>query len=111
MAETKRDQRATRRFSLRLPVEVKVEDGQAADQPAFTKDVSARGIFFFIDSPVEPGSKIDFILTLPPEVTLTENIRVRCRGQIVRVEQQSAASGGRLGVAAAIESYDFVGVS
>lgn len=111
MAETKSDQRSTRRFSLRLPVAVKNQQGEVDELPAHTKDVSARGIYFFIDSPMESGSNIEFVLTLPPEVTLTESIRVRCRGQVVRVEQQSAASGARLGVAAAIESYDFVGGS
>lgn len=111
MAEPKREQRNTRRFSLRLPVAVKVQNAEMQELPAHTKDVSARGIYFFIDAPVEAGSQIEFVLTLPPEVTLTESIRVRCRGQIVRVERQSAASGGRLGVAAAIESYDFVGTA
>ncbi len=111
MAETKQEQRATRRFALRLPVSVRVQNGEAMAVSAHTKDVSARGIYFFLEAPVQAGSAIEFILTLPPEVTLTESIRVRCRGQVVRVEPQSAAAGGRVGVAAAIESYDFVGAS
>lgn len=111
MAESKMEQRANRRFSLRLPVSVKFQNGETVELPAHTKDVSARGVYFFIDAPVKAGANIDFVLTLPPEVTLTESIRVRCRGQVVRVDAQSAATEGRLGVAAAIETYEFVGVS
>src|SRR4029077_1866677 len=82
MAETQQDQdnnkRATRRFALRLPVSVRYgEDEQ--EHAAQTRDVSARGICFYVNSPIQAGSAIDFTLTLPPEITLTESIRVRCK--------------------------------
>ena len=44
-------------------------------------------------------------MTLPPEITLTESIRVQCKGRVVRVDGNS---GGRMAVAAVIEEYEFL---
>ena len=79
-------------------------DGKAL--AALTKDVSARGVFFYVDSDVKEGSPIEFTLTLPPEITLTESIKVRCMGRVVRVEK--SISAGHLGVGCAIDQYDFL---
>jgi len=106
MAEATQEQRATRRFALRLPVTIKFSDGEVAEAQAQTRDVSARGVFFFMDSRIEEGSPIEFTLTLPPEITLTESIRVRCRGKVVRVDQ--GGPGSKIGIGAVIEQYDFV---
>ena len=105
MAQPQREQRSTRRFSLRLPVTVKFGEG-GLEKTAQTRDVSARGICFYLDSSVSEGSEIEFTLTLPPEITLTESIRVHCRGKVVRVEPQEA--GGKVGIAAVIERYEFL---
>jgi len=109
MAETQRDQdndkRATRRFALRLPVSVRYgENGE--EHAAQTRDVSARGICFYVDSAIQAGSALDFTLTLPPEITLTESIRVRCKGRVVRVEGGGPAN--KLAVAAVIGEYEFL---
>lgn len=106
MPEPGQDQRATRRFPLKLPVSVKSPIG-SGETSAQTRDVSARGVCFFLDSPqLEKGSNIEFTLTLPPEITMTESIRVRCRGRVVRVE--SPGMDGRSAVAAQIEKYEFL---
>ncbi len=111
MAETQQDQdnnndkRATRRFALRLPVTVRYGENEP-EHTAQTRDVSARGICFFVDSAIQAGSTIDFTLTLPPEITLTESIRVRCKGRVVRVEGGNPAS--KLAVAAVIDEYEFL---
>lgn len=99
------EQRATRRFPLKLPVSVKSAIGEEA--PAQTRDVSARGVCFYLDSPqLEKGSSIEFTLTLPPEITMTESIRVRCRGKVVRIE--TAGTDGKTAIAAQIEKYEFL---
>lgn len=108
--EHEHDKRATRRFALRLPVSVRYGQEEHAAQ---TRDVSARGICFYVDSDIQTGSVIDFTLTLPPEITLTESIRVRCKGHVVRVESGEAAGNavGKLAVAAVIEEYEFLAES
>jgi len=99
------EKRATRRFALRLPVSVNYS-GVRESFPAQTRDVSARGICFYMDAPLSTGSEIEFTLTLPPEITLTESIRVRCRGKVVRVEP--GMSDAKVPVAAVIDEYEFL---
>lgn len=104
MAETQeKEKRATRRFALRLPVSVRFD---SEEREAQTRDVSARGICFFMDAAMQAGSAIDFTLTLPPEITLTESIRVQCKGRVVRIETGSPV--GKVAVAAVIEEYEFL---
>ncbi len=108
MSELQHEKRAARRFALRVPVSV--DHGQNHNghgkEIAQIRDVSARGICFYLDSSVEQGSPIGFTLTLPPEITLTESIRVQCKGHVVRVE--NGRDDGKLAVAAVIEEYEFL---
>lgn len=105
VSEAEQEQRNTRRFALQLPVSVKYVEGASKEQVAQTRDVSARGVFFYMDSNVKVGSDLEFTLTLPSEITLTDSIRVRCKGKVVRVEDRGTE---RIGVAAAIDQYDFI---
>jgi hypothetical protein len=52
------------------------------------------------------GTGIEFTLTLPPEITLTESICVRCKGKVVRVEDGD--HDGKMTVAAVIDEYEFL---
>ena len=106
MAETGQEKRATRRFALRLPVSVTYNENGSQEKTAQTRDVSARGICFYLDSAITAGSSIEFTLTLPPEITLTESIRVRCKGKVVRVD--NGAVEGKVAVAAVIDEYEFL---
>jgi len=100
------EKRATRRFALHLPVSVTYAENGTEEKSALTRDVSARGICFYVDSAIAAGSAIEFTLTLPPEITLTESIRVRCKGKVVRVEGN--APDGKVAVAAVIDEYEFL---
>jgi len=104
-AQQERDKRATRRFALRLPVSVRSGEN-GAQHEAQTRDVSARGICFYLDSAIQAGAAIDFTLILPPEITLTESIRVRCKGRVLRVE--GGSTNGKMAVAAVIDEYEFL---
>ena len=106
MAETQQEKRSARRFALRIPVSVARGETMEQSEPAQLRDVSARGICLYLDSPIEEGSPIGFTLTLPPEITLTESIRVQCKGRVVRID--GAANNGKLTVAAVIEEYEFI---
>jgi len=106
MSEPHEEKRAARRFPLRVPVTVEHGENAPQSQVAQIRDVSARGICFYLDSAVAQGTAIGFTLTLPPEITLTESIRVQCKGRVVRVEDGRA--DGKLAVAAVIEQYEFL---
>src|SRR5438309_2375389 len=107
MAQPQPEKRTTRRFSLDLPISVKfLDNGNGKRELAgHTRDVSSRGVFMYLDTDIVAGAPIEFVMTLPPEITLADPIRVRCMGKILRVDK--AAQGQ--GVAVAIEKYDFVG--
>ncbi|MBV9481234.1 MAG: PilZ domain-containing protein [Acidobacteria bacterium] len=106
MAEPYPDKRATRRFALRLPVSVTYINQGSQEKDAQTRDVSARGICFYLDDAIATGAGIEFTLTLPPEITLTEAIRVRCKGKVVRVDPMP--TNGKVAVAAVIDEYEFL---
>ena len=53
------DKRATRRFALRLPVSVRYGENEP-EHDAQTRDVSARGICFYVDTAIQAGSAINF---------------------------------------------------
>src|ERR1039457_4004859 len=106
MAEAQHEKRAARRFALRIPVSVAREEDTKYSESAEIRDVSARGVCLYLDAPIAQGSPIGFTLTLPPEITLTESIRVQCKGRVVRVE--GGRDDGKLAVAAVIEEYEFL---
>jgi len=98
------EKRATRRFSLQLPVAISTGSTSEPAQTE-TRDVSSRGVCFYSEAPLEPGTNVEFVLMLPPEITLTESMQVRCFGQVLRIDEVNA---GKLAVAARIERYEFL---
>jgi PilZ domain len=106
MLGAQEEKRAARRFALRIPVSVSRGENVSPGESAQLRDVSARGICLYLDSPMAQGSLIGFTLTLPPEITLTESIRVQCKGRVVRVEKPN--EDGKMAVAAVIEEYEFL---
>jgi hypothetical protein len=99
------ERRATRRFDMRLPATVKTTDSTVYETQTETQNVSARGVFFYLDRRVEPGSHVEMTLTFPPHVTLTDPVRIRFLARVLRVD---TAPISRVGVAAFIEEYEFL---
>jgi hypothetical protein len=99
------DRRATRRFEMRLPAIIKSIDPNPFELQTETQNVSARGVFFFSDRPLEAGSHVEVTLTFPPQITLTDSVRIRFLARVLRVERAPLAG---IGVAAFIEEYEFL---
>jgi hypothetical protein len=95
-----------RRFDMRLPASVRIAGDGTPEFFTETQNVSARGVFFYLDRLVDLGSRIDVTLTFPPHVTLTDPVRVRFAARVIRVENPLPSS--RVGVAAMIEEYEFL---
>lgn len=105
-AQLQPEKRGVRRFALNLPVKLKsASDLGNGELIGETRDVSSRGAFVQIHSTFEEGAAIEFMMTLPAEITQAEAIRVRCHGKVLRVEHESSVPG----IAVAIEKYDFLG--
>jgi hypothetical protein len=98
------DRRMMRRFDMRLPAIVRVEG--ADEVRTETQNVSARGVFFYLDRAVSAGTKLQVTLTFPPHVTLTDAVRVRFTARVIRVENPLPSA--RIGTAAMIEDYEFL---
>jgi hypothetical protein len=96
------ERRAAQRFAMSVPVAVECADG--IRETALTHNVSAKGIFFLMNSRPREGASIEFTVTLPPEVTLTDPMRVNCKGHVVRVVDDENTK--RFGVGATIEGYN-----
>jgi hypothetical protein len=95
-----------RRFDMHLPAAIKLTDTSGDVVQTETQNVSARGIFFYLDHALAEGTKIEVTMTFPPHITMTDPVRVRFRARIIRVEEPLPVS--RVGIAAAIEEYEFL---
>ncbi len=93
-----------RRFDMRLPAIVKLEG--ESEFHTETQNVSARGVFFYLDRAVTAGTNLEVTLTFPPHVTLTDAVRVRFSAHVIRVEDPLPSA--RIGIAAMIEDYQFL---
>jgi c-di-GMP-binding flagellar brake protein YcgR len=99
---TNEDLRSSTRFPIKLPVEVRPEE--AAKLQAETKDISAGGVLFYMDTAMAVGSRIEFNISLPAAVLGTPtDVHVLCIGRVVRCSEE----GSRRGVAAVIDEYRF----
>jgi len=77
---------------------------------AYTRDLSNRGVYFFLAmlDAVLLGPDLEFVVELPPEITLSTCCLIRCRGRAVRSEMVSI---DMTGIAAEILEYSFSGRS
>lgn len=78
------ERRAGQRFPFLLPVFVR-DITSGVEARGFTQDISSRGVFFFTDAAFREGTAIELTLNMPSEITLGDNMRVRCRGSVLRV--------------------------
>jgi len=104
MQPNSQERRLMRRFDMRLPAIVKFEG--SSEIFTETQNVSARGVFFYLERGISSGTKLEVTLTFPPHVTLTDAVRVRFSARVIRVDEPLPSA--RIGVAAMIEDYEFL---
>ena len=97
------ERRSGQRFQLHLPLAIHV-NGKAV--PGFTQDVSSRGLFLYTEAQLVEGAAVELTFTMPSEITLGENMRVRARGRVLRAD--SSQAGPRTGVAVQLDSYEYL---
>jgi hypothetical protein len=99
------ERRVAPRFAMRLPLTIKVGDDEIA---AVTRDISSSGVYFYLDSDhshITPSGNIEFIIVLPPEITLSTHMRVACKGKVLRRHHPTPLG---IGMVAVIDSYSFI---
>ncbi len=99
------ERREARRFTMSLPMRVFPREAKGRELDAHTRDVSYRGLYFLTEADFKVGSEIDFVITLPQQVTRSGDVNIRCVGEIVRIEP---AENGSKGIAARIARYEFM---
>lgn len=91
---------------MQLPLLIRWRSGSGVGEAVTkSKDVSSRGVYFLFSKDIKDGSPVEIVMTLPHELTLAGPVKVRCLGRIQRTELQP---GQKVGVAAAIERYEFL---
>jgi PilZ domain len=99
------ERRTSRRFTMALPLILRLaESSGPVEKSSETRDVSFRGLYFWTAEELEPGVAIEFVLTLPKEITMTRDVKIHCFGRVIRVEGEQQTRG----VAARIERYEFL---
>jgi hypothetical protein len=78
------ERRTLRRFSMKLPLAVRVS-GIPSEFLTETENVSARGIFFYIDRWMAKGVRLEVAISFSSQLTMTEPVRVLLRARVVRV--------------------------
>ena len=95
------DRRQRRRFGINAPLTVFIGRREI---PGFTRDLSNLGVYFYLDlagkTPID--GNFEFLIELPPEITLSTCCFVRCTGQVVRTDRDSMQLTG---IAARILNY------
>jgi hypothetical protein len=99
------ERRTSRRFTMALPLTIRLHRSSGAlERHGETRDVSFRGLYFWTDEEFEPDIPIEFVLTLPKEITQAGDVNIRCFGRVIRVEPRQKTRG----VAARIDRYEFL---
>jgi hypothetical protein len=107
------ERRLMRRFDMRLPAVVRLELADQGGVPApdrelltETQNVSARGVYLYLDRVVPAGTRCEVVLTFPSHITLTDAVRVRFTARVIRSEAPLPST--KVGTAAMIEDYEFL---
>jgi hypothetical protein len=95
------DRRKTQRFQIKAPVTISLGDREIA---GFTRDLSNKGVYFYLGAADAPraGEEFEFVVALPPEITLSNSCLIRCQGRVARTE---LTPHNEAGVAAEILAY------
>ncbi|HZR55688.1 MAG TPA: PilZ domain-containing protein [Terriglobales bacterium] len=108
MTVSKAERRVATRIRAKVPVSVKVAEGNL-QVTGHTRDLSDSGIFFYTDSVLAEGSELEMVLILPPELTQGEKRWVCCQASVVRLENGKENNGkGKIGVAARIQKLEIM---
>jgi hypothetical protein len=103
---TSTERRNGQRFKISAPLTVIVGEHEI---PAYTRDLSNRGVYFYLSLPDSTliDRDFEFLIEMPSEITLTTSCQIRCRGKLIRKEVTSKNLTGA-GIAAEILDYSIL---
>ncbi len=93
------DRRNFQRVLIEAPVDVDWADGSQRRARGRSRNVTAEGIFFLMDTEIEETSRVELRLHLPSRGALDGDVVFWCVGRVVRTERLD----GKIGVAVALD--------
>ncbi len=99
------ERRRLQRVQVKGHVKGRWINGGAHEIDGTSKDVSAEGIFFFSESEIAEGAKVELVLDLPSEHVFKGAVTLRCIGRVIRTEEDDR---GQYGVAVVFENVEIV---
>lgn len=108
---SQRDQRKSKRFELRLPIELIRSGASSIGKVTETRNLSSGGVLFASESQLPVGEQIEYFITLPTS-RAARSVRLHCLGTVLRLESSEARTLREkerpFNVAATLERYEFV---
>jgi hypothetical protein len=102
------ERRAAQRFDVHQPLAIHFE---GRTMSGFIQNLSGRGMFFFAETALPEGAVVELTFTMPSEITLGENMPVRCCGRVLRASTSAAGhpqAGHGNGMAVRLDSYQYL---
>jgi len=59
------------------------------EQQVESSNISARGVYFSTDLPLDIGARVEMFLTMPVEIAGKDSRLWRCTGRVVRLQPRS----------------------
>jgi hypothetical protein len=95
------EQRRSKRFELKLPVELVRAGSSLIRKAGETRNLSSCGVLMMTTGARLPvGESIEYMITLPVLAEGDQAVRLRCMGKVVRHDVAASA--------ATLERYEFV---
>ena len=109
------DQRKSKRFELRLPIELVRMGADRMDRVSETRNVSSGGVLFLSETQIPVGEPIEYAITLPTTGKEVSSVKLHCVGTVIRLEARPRRGNGAargqetpFNVAATLERYEFI---
>lgn len=80
--------RAGPRSPIAIPVSIRTMDEEEA-RPVKLHNMSAGGMAIYPGAELSPNSRIEIILSVPYEMSLTEVVEVKLNGEVIRVHSDT----------------------
>jgi hypothetical protein len=85
------DRRFRQRFDMRVQVKIRnLDSPDLTEQLVESSNISARGVYFSTDLPLDIGARVEMFLTMPVEIAGKDSRLWRCTGRVVRMQPRSA---------------------
>ena len=89
------NRRAGPRSEIRLPILLKAHSDDV-ERPVRLHDMSAQGIALYSDQPLHPSARIEIIMMVPYEISLTKMIAVKVPAEVLRVDESEGSGHHRI---------------